>query len=76
MSVYTLDLSSATCEELLSALRELAENWTKEKNLAHDQNEGIIYHAIRERMLALGCGDHEILDVDSNGRYSVQPVSP
>lgn len=76
MSVYTLDLSAATCEQLMAALEELAENWTKEKNLAHEQAEGIIYHEIREKMRDLGCGDHEILDVDKNGRYSVQPVAP
>ena len=76
MSVYTLDLSVASCEQLMAALEELAEKWTKEKNLAHEQGEGILYHSIREEMRKRGCGDHEILDVDKNGRYSVQPIAP
>jgi hypothetical protein len=73
MSVYTLDLSIATCDSLLAALKELAENWTKEKGLAHTYSEGVLFGEIRKRIKDLKCGDYEILDV--NGVYIVRSVA-
>lgn len=70
MSVYTINIGTASCSELLAVIDELALNWTKEKQLAHDHNEGARYHEIREAIRTKCGADYEIQDVNNSGTYS------
>ena len=71
MSAYTLDINTASCEELLMALDDLAKYWTTKKQLAHEFNEGVRYNEI-VGALKSRCGQNkQITDVLKNGVYRV-----